>query len=78
MSDLSQLTLNTEGIAFDSGTGDTYVANDTGVLILKALQAGKQTHEIVRSLTERFHVTWADAERDVVDFQSRLRVLGLT
>lgn len=78
MSDLSQLSLSTEGIAFDPATGDTFVANETGVMILKAIQAGKPTHEIVRSLTDRFQVTAADAERDVVDFQSRLRVLGLT
>lgn len=78
MSDLARLSLSTEGIAFDPASGDTYVANETGVLILKALQAGQPTHEIVRSLTERYRVSAADAERDVVDFQSRLRVLGLT
>lgn len=75
---LSRLSISPQGLAFDPSTGDTYTVNATGLLILRTLQDGGSPDEAVRLLTERYLVSVADAQRDVADFEGRLRSLGLT
>jgi hypothetical protein len=65
-------------MAFDPTTGDTFMVNDSGSRILKALQTGSSEEEVVGMLREEYPVTLEDAERDVTDFRGRLRTLGLT
>jgi hypothetical protein len=74
---LSRLTVPTEGMAFDPSTGDTFVINDSGVRILKAFQSGERRDDIVHMLSEEYQIREEDAERDVDDFQGRLRNLQL-
>lgn len=74
---LSRLTVPTVGMAFDPSTGDTFVINDSGVRILKAFQTGQRRDEIVHMLSEEYQIKEEDAERDVDDFQGRLRNLQL-
>ena len=77
MSGLSRLSVSPEGLAFDPSTGDTFTVNSTGLLILRTLQDGGSQEDVVRVLTEKYQVSLADAQRDVADFQGRLRSLGL-
>jgi PqqD family protein of HPr-rel-A system len=77
MPGLSRLSVSPEGLAFDPSTGDTYTVNATGLLILRTLQDGGSQEDVVRVLTEKYQVSLADAQRDVADFQGRLRSLGL-
>lgn len=77
MRNLSQLSVGPTGMAFNPNTGHSFVLNNSGTFILKALQAGSEPNEVVKMLTEKYSVRWEDAERDVTDFLGRLRTLGL-
>ncbi len=77
MRGVHRLDLPSEGIAFDPTTGDTFMVNDSGSRILRALQTGSSEQEVVSILRQEYPVTREDAERDVSDFHSRLRTLGL-
>jgi hypothetical protein len=77
MAGLSHLTLRPEGMAFSPTTGDTFILNKSGLLVLKAFQAGSSHEDVVRTLTEAYQVPHDHAERDVVDFQGRLGSFGL-
>jgi hypothetical protein len=77
MPGLSHLTLSPEGMAFNPTTGDTYLVNKSGLLVLNAFQAGSSHQDIVHVLTDRYQVPRDQAERDVLDFHGRLRSLGL-
>ena len=77
MQKLSQLALNDEGFVFDPMTGDSYLVNETGLFILKGLRENHDEDEIAKMLTEEYEVGLEDAERDVADFQGRLRTSGL-
>ena len=77
MPGLSRLSVSPEGLAFDPSTGDTFTVNPTGLLILRTLQDGGNAEDAVRALTAKYEVAAADAQRDVADFQGRLRSLGL-
>lgn len=74
---LTHLSISPEGLAFDPSTGDTYTVNATGLQIIRTLQDGGSPEDVVQTLTEKYQVAAADAQRDVADFQGRLRSLGL-
>jgi hypothetical protein len=77
MSKLSRLALNDEGFVFDPATGDSFLSNRSGMLILRALCDGKTDSETVHALTEVYEVSQEDAERDVADFRSQLKSIGI-
>ena len=74
---LSDLTLSHEGFAFDHSTGDSYVLNQTGLVVLDGLRDGVDETQLARHLSECFEVTEEVAFRDVQDFVSRLKLLHL-
>lgn len=76
MMKLSHLAVSDEGFVFDPSSGDSYTVNHTGLVILRALQEGKDDSEIVRVLTDRYDVTPNEATRDVADFNARLKAIG--
>jgi hypothetical protein len=77
MSALVNLMLSPTGLGFDPEAGNTYTLNETGLVVLKAFQLGDSAEAVVERLVETYDVSRADAERDVTDFQIRLRSLGL-
>ena len=77
MSRLSRLALNDEGFVFDPTTGDSFLVNRCGLLILRALGEGKDDREIVKALTAEYEVEHEDLEREVADFRSQLKTLGI-
>ena len=77
MSRLSRLALNDEGFVFDPTTGDSFLANCTGLLLIRKLREGQDDQALVRALRAEFAVSAEDAERDVADFRSRLSAFGL-
>lgn len=78
MPGLARLTLSPEGLAFDPNTGDTFVTNRSGLLIVRALQEGQTTEQVIETLAARYEVSLEEAARDVADFQSRMHSLGLS
>ena len=77
MSKLKQLAINDEGFVFDPTTGDSFMLNKTGLFIIERLRDEKTHDEILDSLVDTFEVTLEEAERDIADFQTRLRAIGL-
>ncbi len=51
---LQDLTLNSDGHAFDQKTGRSYRINPTGLLTLQLVQEGKSEPEIVSQLAARY------------------------
>jgi len=77
MSRLSALAVNDEGFVFDPTTGDSFLANRCGLLILRVLGEGKDDKDAVRALTDEYDVTSEEAERDVADFREQLKAVGI-
>jgi len=78
MEKLARLAISDEGFVFDPATGDSYLMNRTGTLILRGLQYGKDEKEVAEALVTDFEVEPETAARDVADFVSRLDHLNLT
>jgi hypothetical protein len=74
---LSRLAINDEGFVFDPATGESFVANATGLVILRALQRGESDEVAAKSLTEVFEVTDEEAQGGIADFRARLSAFGL-
>lgn len=77
MQRLSHLALNDEGFVFNPLTGDSFQASETGLEILKAFRDGADDAEAARRLAAAYDVTPEEALRDVADFRSVLKRLGL-
>jgi len=77
MASLAHLTINSDGVAFNTTSGDTFLVNPSASMILKVFQVGGSPEEAVRTLTDAYEVSHEQAHRDVVDFHDRLRSLGL-
>lgn len=75
---LASLAVNHDGFVFDPSTGDSFVLNQTGLLVLQGLQDGSDEMQIAREVAEQFDVTEKGAQRDISDFVSRLKALHLT
>lgn len=74
---LASLAVNHDGFVFDPSTGDSFVLNQTGLIVLQGLQDGSDEMQIARDVAEQFDVTEEGAQRDVGDFVSRLKTLHL-
>jgi len=77
MSALKAFTLTEEGFAFDSATGENYILNRCGQLIVQRLQQGENRKQIVHFLSGEFGIAQSTAERDLADFLQQLNTLGL-
>ena len=78
MEKLGRLAISDEGFVFDPATGDSYLMNRTGTVILRGLQHGTSEDEVAETLVADFDVEPDTAARDVADFVSRLDLLNLT
>jgi PqqD family protein of HPr-rel-A system len=75
MSILKRLALNEEGFLFDPTTGDSFLLNASGLVLLRGVQEGLDEAHLTARLVERFAVDPEQAARDVDDFLVQLRVL---
>ncbi len=73
----THLALNDQGFVFDPTTGDSYVVNPVGLLILEQLRAGESDRAVVAVIEERFGVAPEEARRAADDFIGRLKSFGL-
>jgi len=77
MSRVEMMALNNSGFAFDPMSGESYTLNETGVDIIKALQAGKTEREIAEQLSNEYEVEALDTLTDVLDFIKQLKMFRL-
>ena len=68
MSKIAHLAMNDEGFVFDPTTGDSFMANVTGLFILTKLRDNILPAAIAPALVAEFDVSLEDAERDFNDF----------
>lgn len=78
MSAFQSLTVTKDGFAFDFATGESFMLNRCGQLVLQRLQHGETQQQIAQFLCNRFDTTHTVAERDIADFCQQLKTLGLT
>lgn len=78
MEKLGRLAISDEGFVFDPATGDSYLMNRAGTVILRGLQQGHDEAEVTAAIVADFDVAMEVAARDVTDFVSRLNLLHLT
>ncbi len=75
---LSELALSESGFVFDPRSGATFSVNPTGLVLLRALQAGTPREALAAALRGRcLGAEAADVERDVEDFLRLLTHEGL-
>ena len=73
---LSNLALSETGFVFDPSTGNTFVANETALAILRALQKNKEINEISGDLLAEYDVSSEELARDLSDFKIQLKEMG--
>lgn len=77
MNKLTMLAINDEGIAFDPGSGESYILNQTGLFILKAMKGHSKDEDIIKTVCNEFDVSSENAQTDIIDFKDTLAKLGL-
>jgi len=73
----TSLALSENGFLFLPTTGETFTVNESGKLILKYLQEGKDQQAILDTIAEEYDVDPDDLHRDFVDFLSQLKQFQL-
>ena len=74
---LKLLAMNDNGFIFDPNSGYSYTTNETGILILKLLAAGKETDDICGSLCKEYECTVDHIRSDYEHYLLMLEALGL-
>jgi PqqD family protein of HPr-rel-A system len=74
---LKQLALSETGFVFDPQTGNSYVANEVGLEIIKCLQKEMEEDEIIQYLLAKFDVDEDRLKKDYEHFLLRLVQYGL-
>jgi len=74
---ISSLAISKNGFVFDPENGSSYTVNDTGLHILKKLQAGATREDIVASLLEEYDTDIEYASSDYEHFVAMLKALDL-
>ncbi len=74
---LRHLALSDSGFLFDTTSGHTFTVNATGTFLLRALIGGATLAELPEAMAAEFDVRAEEAERDLAEFVSQLREMGL-
>ncbi len=75
---LAGLSINDNGFAFDSRSGESFSVNHTGRRVIRRLVAGCDLEQIARELAGGFLVDASMIHRDLRDFLEQLRALRLS
>ena len=70
---LKQLAVSESGFVFDPTSGYSFSVNDSGLSILQQLHREIPTDEILKKVMEEYHVTFREAEQDIVEYIGLLR-----
>lgn len=70
---LQRLVVADDGLVFDPVSGQTFTANETGLLLLRLLQQRKSVSSIVRTIKENYNVTPSQAIHEIREFCRFLR-----
>jgi len=70
---LQQLAISESGFIFDPVSGHSFSVNETGMLIVRLLQQGKDLPATIAALQNDYNELAAVIERDLMEFISLLR-----
>jgi butyrate kinase len=70
---LHNLAISGTGFIFDPVTGNSYNTNETGLLIVNAIKAGKSISEIANMIATEYDVSIEIAEQDILQIIESLR-----
>lgn len=74
---LKNLAVSENGFVFDPTSGNTFILNETALIIVKLLIQEKSKEEIKESIVNEYAVEIDEIERDYADLTIQLRELGL-
>ncbi|KPK37746.1 MAG: hypothetical protein AMJ69_10480 [Gammaproteobacteria bacterium SG8_47] len=72
---LARLAISESGFVFDPTTGHSFIVNETGLVVLRRLQAGSPMRDLIVTLQDDYDAAPAELERDVLEFVGSLRKL---
>lgn len=78
MNGYCRLKVYDTGFVFDPTTGCIFMLNETGLAILKEFRKGSGEDATAERLVREREISLPAAQRDVADFSSKLRSLGLS
>jgi len=70
---LQQLAISESGFIFDPVSGHSFSVNETGIIIVRLLQQGKDLPAAIAELQNSYSEQAATIERDLMEFISLLR-----
>lgn len=73
----SSIRISDQGTLFDPETGDTFTLNETGLKILRFLEQGFDTSQILNELQQEYELTQSVYDRMMLDFKHLLKAFYL-
>jgi hypothetical protein len=70
---LQRLAISESGFVFDPVSGHSFTVNETGLTILRALQANRHLDSLRAKLASEYEVDGATLDRDLLEFLGSLR-----
>lgn len=75
---LKRIAISENGFLFDPGTGKSYRVNETGLLILRALQNRISESDCLDTIQQHFDISESRLRQELEVFTTRLRaILGV-
>lgn len=71
------LAISESGFAFNGSTGDSFLLNETAKFILQKINDGLAEQEVLKVLLNEFDVSSIEAEKDLHEFITQLKIYGL-
>ncbi len=78
MSKLSSLAISDNGFIFKPSTGESFLTNELGLMIIQQLKKKKAIDDIINEIIENFEVDKISAGRDLYEFLDFLKKENLT
>lgn len=75
---LRNLAVSDTGFVFDPATGNTFLLNETGVVVVRGLTRGLSREAVLADLLDSYEVGDDQAGRDLDDMLLQMRELGIT
>ncbi|MDF1643799.1 MAG: PqqD family protein [Pseudomonadales bacterium] len=72
---LERLAVSERGFVFDPTSGDHFTLNETGLVVIRALQQNKTLEDVIESLRQEYNVEPQVLERDLLEFSGMINSL---
>lgn len=73
MSKLNALAISENGFIFKPSTGESFITNEIGLMIIQQLKKKKEIEDIIGLIIQEYEVDHLTAERDLNEFLDFLK-----